>query len=213
MRERRELILILGGARSGKSRYAEQLAGRIAGDGPVLYIATAEAHDAEMQARIARHVAQRPAHWVTLEAPRHVDEAIRAAQATIPAPVILLDCITLLVTNLLLDDATLMDGEMVSPAAEERASKRTITAIDTLLAAYGDGTASLIVVSNEVGMGIVPPYPLGRVYRDILGHVNARLAAAADTVLLLFAGLPIEIKHLAAEWEAEATKRYDQHDS
>lgn len=181
-----QLILILGGARSGKSAYAERLAHERGG--AVLFVATATAGDDEMAQRIAAHRADRPAAWPTLEAPTGVAAAVAAADS--PASTILLDCVTLLVSNLLLE----------YEAAGEAAIGRAIDAeIGPLLAEIEATAATWIVVSNEVGMGLVPPYPLGRAYRDLLGRVNARLAARADRAYLLVAGLPLDLKRLMAE--------------
>jgi adenosylcobinamide kinase/adenosylcobinamide-phosphate guanylyltransferase len=179
----KELILILGGARSGKSSYAQRLAAELAGP-DVLYVATAEARDDEMRTRIAVHQAERPAGWRTLEAPSLVQAPLEAALGD--ARAVLLDCVTLLVSN-----AILSRGDEPSLAEAESAVSAEV---DALLAAYRAGSASWILVSNEVGMGLVPPYPLGRVYRDALGRANQMLAAAADRVSLLVAGLPLRIK-------------------
>jgi adenosylcobinamide kinase/adenosylcobinamide-phosphate guanylyltransferase len=200
------LILLLGGARSGKSAHGEALAAQLAGEAPVLYIATATPSDDEMRERIARHQASRPHHWRTAEEPLNPAAALQSATS----PVILLDCLTLLVANLLLDGATHGDkfdeSRIESAAAEARAD----SAITNLLDAWRAHTSTLILISNEVGMGLVPPYPLGRVYRDCLGRVNTRLAAEADTVLLMVAGLPIELTALASAWQREATRRFGQ---
>lgn len=180
----KRLILVLGGARSGKSRVAEELAGRL---GPrVVYLATAEPRDPEMAARIAHHRRRRPASWHTVEAPLRVGEAL--AREGAQADVALLDCLTLLASNLL---APLGDD----PDAAE-AEARLEGEIDSLLAAYQAGTASLIIVSNEVGWGLVPSSPLGRVFRDVLGRAHQRLAARADRVLLVVAGLAVDLKRL-----------------
>lgn len=201
-----QLILVLGGARSGKSAYAEELAGRLAGGRPVVYLATATASDDEMRERIARHRAARPQAWATIEAPTDPAGALRgAAEAWSGAGTVLLDCITLLVSNVLLQGEC---GEFDEATFEaESAERRVMATIEALLAIHREGTASLVLVSNEVGMGLVPPYPLGRVYRDVLGRVNAWLAREADTVLLMVAGLPIELKALASAWEAQASER------
>ncbi len=185
----KRLVLVLGGARSGKSRVAETLAARLGER--VLYVATAEGRDPEMAARIARHQRRRPASWRTLEAPRDVGQAIRRGAGE--ADVIVLDCLTLLASNLLapLGDAP---DEVAAQALLERE-------LDELLAAYDEGRASLIVVSNELGSGLVPPYPLGRVYRDILGWAHQRLAARADLAYLIVAGLPLDLKKLSASLE------------
>lgn len=181
-----ELILILGGARSGKSAYAERLARERGGD--VLFVATATAGDDEMARRIAAHRADRPTGWRTLEAPSGV--ALSVAALDDPAGTIVLDCVTLLVSNLLLAHET--DGETVIGCAVD-------AEIDALLARIAGGAATWIVVSNEVGMGLVPPYPLGRAYRDLLGRANARLAARAAHAYLLVAGLPLDLKRLMVE--------------
>lgn len=178
-----KLILVLGGARSGKSSYAEKLALELGGP-DVLYVATAQAYDDEMRARIAAHRAVRPAGWRTLEAPSLADADL--AQAVGPARVVLLDCLTLLASNTIL-----ALGEEPAEDAAEEAMARQIAA---LLQVYQAGDATWIAVSNEVGMGLVPPYPLGRVYRDVLGRANQRLAAAADHVCLMVAGLPLKVK-------------------
>ena len=178
-----QLILILGGARSGKSTHAEKLALELAGP-DVLYVATAQAFDDEMRARIAAHRAERPAGWRTLEAPSLI--AAPLAEAVGPARGVLLDCLTLLASNAML---ALGDEPTARPA--EAAVEVEVSA---LLAAYRAGSATWIVVSNEVGLGLVPPYPLGRAYRDALGRANQRLAAAADHVLFMVAGLPLTVK-------------------
>lgn len=180
-----QLTLILGGARSGKSSYAEKLAAD--GGAQVLYVATAEASDEEMAARIARHQSERPAAWQTLEAPLQVGQQIEQVLAKSPADVVLIDCLTLLSSNILLSL-----GEEPPAAAIEAAVNEEI---DALLAARQLAPQSeWIIVSNEVGLGLVPVYPLGRLYRDALGRANQRLAAVADRVLFMVAGLPLVVK-------------------
>lgn len=202
------LILLLGGARSGKSAYGETLAKQLAGEAPVLYIATATASDDEMRQRIARHREGRPPHWLTVEEPQNPASAL----LTTSAPVALLDCVTLLVANHLLANVADHDNPDEPNLASEAAEESVDRAIGGLLDAWRAQSATLILISNEVGMGIVPPYPLGRIYRDCLGRVNARLAAEADTVLLMVAGLPIELKALANAWQREAAHRFGIHD-
>lgn len=180
----KQLILILGGARSGKSDYAQQLAERIGGQ--VVYAATAAAGDDEMAARIARHRAARPAGWRTVETTTSVGAALLAQAAG--ADVVLLDCLTLLVSNLLLVDS---NGDNVDQKAVQT---RVNAELEALWTTYQTLSATFIVVSNEVGLGLVPPYPLGRVYRDVLGRANQWLAARADVVYLLVAGLPMVVK-------------------
>ena len=176
-----KLTLLLGGARSGKSSYAQQLAH--ANGGSVLFVATAEAGDAEMQARIQAHRAERPITWQTLEAPLNVAAALSKEEVS---AVVLLDCLTLLASNVL--------AALPEPVDNEAAEEALLTEVDALLAAYEQGAAHWIVISNEVGLGLVPPYPLGRIYRDALGRANQRVAAAADEVLFMVAGLPMRVK-------------------
>ncbi len=182
----KRLIFLLGGARSGKSRYAETWAlehGR-----NVLYVATAQAFDDEMRERIAQHRAHRPARWRTLEAPRAVGAAIRQAMPGADVDTVLLDCVTLLASNALL--------ALPEDAGQERVNEAVLSEVNALIEAYEASAATWLVVSNEVGMGIVPPTRLGRFFRDALGLANQRLAQAADEVLFLVAGLPWHLKPL-----------------
>lgn len=175
------LVLVTGGARSGKSAWAERRAADASPDGAVTYVATAQAWDDEMAARIAVHRAERPAGWTTVEAPRDAAAAVRAA----PTPVVLVDCLTLLASNALL--AAEAEGEAAASAA-------VLAEAEALRDAARAHGGLVIVVTNEVGMGIVPATPLGRWYRDALGRANALLAAAADEVTLLVSGLPLRVK-------------------
>lgn len=189
----KELILILGGARAGKTTHAEELAYQLGGD-DVLYVATAEARDEEMQTRIAKHRAARPAAWRTLETPSLLIADLDSSSAL--ARVVVVDCLTLLASNALLRSGRLEDeqGEVASVQTEAESEAEVEAEVSALLAAYGRGRASWIVISNEVGLGLVPDSPLGRVYRDALGRANQRLAAVADHVLFLMAGLPLRLK-------------------
>lgn len=177
------LIFILGGARAGKSRLAQELAQQRADatGAAVCFIATAEALDDDMRARILRHQAERPAHWRLIEEPRALAAAY--AQAA-EAGVVIVDCLTLLVSNWLL---SMPDHEA-----------DCLNAIETTLAAFLQTFArrkqTVIVVSNEVGLGIVPDNALARRYRDLLGRVNQSVAAAATEVHFVVAGLPWRIK-------------------
>lgn len=178
------LTLILGGARSGKSHYAEMLAAQQGTR--VLYVATAQAWDEEMTLRIANHRAGRPTTWITLETPLGVGQAIATALPVHTPDVILLDCLTLLAGNVLI---TLPEG-----ASEAEATAALMVEIEALLTTYAQSNVAWIMVSNEVGLGIVPAYPLGRLYRDALGRANQKLAAMADEVLFMVAGLPMVVK-------------------
>ncbi|QYJ16852.1 Bifunctional adenosylcobalamin biosynthesis protein CobU [Rubrobacter xylanophilus DSM 9941] len=182
-----ELVFVTGGARSGKSRHAETLAAGL-GD-RVLYVATAEAADDEMRRRIEEHQRRRPHSWETLEARRSVGKRLRALDG---APeVVLLDCLSLLVSNALLDEAA-RRGE--GPGLEDAAARAVGEELSDLLNWYGEAGRHLVVVSNEVGWGVVPPSRLGRIYRDLLGNANQQIAARADRVVLMVAGLPLEVK-------------------
>lgn len=187
-----ELILLLGGARSGKSTAAERLAERLAEQraqrgGRVLFIATAQALDAEMERRIAAHRARRPAGWDTLEEP--IDLAGAAAPIIDRYDTVVIDCLTLWVSNLLQHEAD---------ANEDDAEDFILDAAGRLLELIDRSAATWIVVSNEVGLGVVPAWPLGRTYRDALGRVNQLCAARAGRVYLMVAGLALELKELSA---------------
>jgi adenosylcobinamide kinase / adenosylcobinamide-phosphate guanylyltransferase len=168
------LTLVLGGARSGKSRYAERLVTAL--PPPWIYIATAEAGDAEMAGRIAMHQAQRGKGWRTVEAPH--DLAAALTQAGDDAPV-LVDCLTLWLSNRMLEEA---DVEAETAQLESALDGRR---------------APAVLVSNEVGFGIVPDNALARRFRDLQGRLNQRMAARADRVVLMVAGLPLIVKDAA----------------
>ncbi len=169
------VTLVLGGVRSGKSRFAQTLASSAT---EVVFIATAQAVDAEMRAKIARHQVERPKHWRTLEEPLDLPQAIR--QAAQSARCVLVDCLTIYAANLL-DTG---DGD------ESLSQQR----VRELMEALRTSAASVVLVSNEVGSGVVPPYLAGRQFRDLLGEINQKVAAVADTVVLMVAGLPLVLK-------------------
>jgi adenosylcobinamide kinase / adenosylcobinamide-phosphate guanylyltransferase len=165
-------VLVLGGARSGKSRHAQRLAEDWPGEH--VFLATAEAHDDEMRDRIARHRADRDARWRTVEAPTELPAAIAAEDAS--DRVLLIDCLTLWLSNLLLADADLdVAGERLAAA----------------VAAHG---GRVVLVANEVGFGIVPDNALARRFRDAAGRLNQAMAATCDRVDLIVAGLPLRLK-------------------
>jgi adenosylcobinamide kinase/adenosylcobinamide-phosphate guanylyltransferase len=174
-KHRRTITLVLGGARSGKSRWAQELAARFR---RVVFVATARALDAEMRRKIARHQRERPSIWKTVEAPVRLPETIHSESRN--ADVLLIDCFTLYVSNVM----------RLSRSAEADNNRH----IRRLCDALGSSSASIIAVSNEVGNGIVPAFRSARVYRDLLGELNREVAAIADDVVLMVAGLPIHIK-------------------
>jgi len=174
--EAASVTLVLGGVRSGKSRYAQQLAERAE---RVAFIATAERRDdPEMTAKIERHRADRPAHWTTIEEPLRLAEAIQ--QSGSEHEVVVVDCLTLFAANLL-------------EACGRDRSKQELY-IDQLCVALRNTPCSVILVSNEVGSGVVPAYELGRQFRDLVGEINQRVASVAGTVLFMVAGLPLALK-------------------
>jgi adenosylcobinamide kinase / adenosylcobinamide-phosphate guanylyltransferase len=179
---RAKLVLILGGVRSGKSRFGERLARKLGGD-DVGFVATGEAWDDEMRDRIARHQQSRPTAWPLLEAPRNVGPAIKAWDEE--PKVLLVDCLTMLVSNVLLAHG------------ESRAETEVRREVHGLRSAIRDRHGPVILVSGEVGQGVVPTSSLGRAFRDLLGWANQDLASEADQVFLMVAGLPIEAKSLA----------------
>lgn len=195
------LILILGGARSGKSAYAERLA--LGSEKTVAFIATATDGDDEMHERIVRHKASRPQAWHTIEEPFDLRSALQRAYQL--ADVVLLDCVTLWLGNMLLEDHDKRqndDREQIElQISIDQFNKQVLHHIEELLTIQQNAEAgkTLIIVSNEVGLGIVPAYPLGRIYRDTLGYVNQRLAQDADRVYLMVAGLAVDIKSLHLE--------------
>lgn len=174
------LILVLGGARSGKSRYAERLAARRE---RVIYLATGLVTDKEMAERIDLHRATRPAHWRTVEEGYAPALALRQALAEGPADAVLLDCVSFLLSNHLLADETGFEG-------------RAREALLNLLTLCREQGLTLIAVSNEVGMGLVPEYRLGRLFRDAAGRLNQWLAREADAVYACIAGIAVDLKRL-----------------
>ncbi|HLZ72922.1 MAG TPA: bifunctional adenosylcobinamide kinase/adenosylcobinamide-phosphate guanylyltransferase [Dehalococcoidia bacterium] len=189
-----EIVLVLGGARSGKSRHAEGLAA--AAGAPVCYFATAVTGDEEMAERIARHRAVRPKHWQTVEAP--YDLELRLPHETALAACVLIDCLSIWLSNellRLLGNST--TGETL-PAERARACESDLLAkLERLLAWAAAREGLTIIVSNEVGSGVVPPYALGRLYRDVLGRANQLVADSATRVLLVVAGIAVDLRRLA----------------
>ncbi|NMB26294.1 MAG: bifunctional adenosylcobinamide kinase/adenosylcobinamide-phosphate guanylyltransferase [Firmicutes bacterium] len=195
MNKSNHLILVTGGVRSGKSRWAEALAKQMGG--PVAYIATSQVEDHEMAERVRRHKERRPANWTTLEAPWDLAEAIRHLPQD--TKTVLIDCLGVFVSNLMLKIAG--DSDPTLPKVETE----VLGAIWSFLQAQATMPGTVIVVTNETGLGVVPPSALGRAFRDYLGWANQIVAAAADTVYLTVAGIPLLIKGGVASAASEAS--------
>lgn len=183
-------ILIIGGARSGKSRLAMELA-RKSGK-PVLFVATATAGDDEMAQRIAIHRKERPAGWSTIEVTtdvgKHIKENIGGAR------LVIVDCITLLVNNIFNEC-----GYQATPQAEALLEERVASEINSLVECVRGVEASFIIVTNEIGLGLVPVEKTSRLYRDLLGKANQMLAKCADEVYLMVAGMPVKVTPASPE--------------
>jgi len=179
-------ILLIGGARSGKSHYAQQLA--LKSGGPVLLVATAEAGDEEMRQRIEEHKRTRPSSWHTLEVTTEAGKEITGKAGG--AGVVILDCITLLINNIF-SKYTNHIGEPFDTSLIEKEITREINGLITCVKSVN---ASFVIITNEVGMDLVPANRMGRFYRDFLGKANQQLAEACDEVYLMVAGLPVRIK-------------------
>jgi adenosylcobinamide kinase/adenosylcobinamide-phosphate guanylyltransferase len=194
-----KIYFLLGGARSGKSQYSEELAASISKD--VGYLATAEIIDEEMEKRIEFHRQRRPGSWLTFEIDKDefniekIEEIIDAAAQKLD--VLLIDCITILLFRLIykseLDDLEVMDNRL-----EREMEKKVEKFFDRVIAVLKNASSSynlnIIIVSNEVGLGIVPPYPFGRVFRDMLGLINKKIAGISDEVYFFISGLNLRMK-------------------
>lgn len=182
IKQKPKLILITGGARSGKSTFAESLAQKMGEH--ITYIATAQALDEEMRERIAEHRKRRPINWQTIEETAHVDKIINDTGTQ--AGAIIVDCMTLLISNLISD----FNGK----SSKDTFTSKVREKIEHIIEASLKCQATVIIVSNEVGSGLVPTNSTGRFYRDILGQANQFIARNADLVYLLVAGIPLLIK-------------------
>lgn len=187
-----ELVFVTGGARSGKSTFAERLA--VAHRGPVAYVGTAAVTDQEMADRVERHRQRRPAEWSTVECTEGLDEAIMRAAGE--SACILVDCLTVYLARLLPPD--LPDDRPVSRETVASVDGRAEREVEMILRACEMCGSDVIIVSNEVGSGLVPAYPSGRLFRDITGRANQRVAEAADHAYLVVDGCPLDLKALRA---------------
>jgi adenosyl cobinamide kinase/adenosyl cobinamide phosphate guanylyltransferase len=175
------IYLITGGVRSGKSRYAEAIAKYFSDE--VLYIATLQPSDEEMKTRIAKHRSRRPKTWRTLEVKLELSQAIQNASEK----VILVDCLSGFISNIVLEHEHL---------GEDRVIEKVLESTKELTNILQTSTKTIIIVTNEVGYGVVPEYPLGRWFRDALGLANGHVAKAADAVSLVTVGIPQTLKGL-----------------
>ncbi|MCP4136666.1 MAG: bifunctional adenosylcobinamide kinase/adenosylcobinamide-phosphate guanylyltransferase [bacterium] len=182
------ITFITGGARSGKSRLAEKL---LDGEDSVLYVATSIPFDDEMKDRVAQHRARRNEKWETLEAYRDLGNLLPEAAGG--KDFILLDCVTIMVTNLMLMDRDI-DWDRTEPAEVAKIENEIFEEINSLINFAEGFTGNMIIVSNELGMGLVPPAPLSRYYRDIAGRMNQEIARAAEDVYFTVSGIPVKVK-------------------
>ena len=182
----KKIILLLGGARSGKSSYAQELAKKMSTKG--LFVATAQAGDDDMRRRIENHKLKRPAAWRTLEITTDIGKAIE--NEIEDDQIVIIDCITLLISNIF----SRYDENTFAIIEDSILEKDVLSEIDDLLKCLQRTEASFIIISNEVGLGIVPDNRMGRLYRDILGRVNQMLSHEADEVYLMAAGIPLRVK-------------------
>ena len=187
---KKSVTLVLGGAQSGKSYYAQQLASHFE---RVAFIATARGTDAEMRRKIARHRRERPAAWRTIEAPLDLEKAVHSASRE--SDVVLIDCLTVYLDN------------VMTARRKSKSKSDSKECVNTVCDAIRTAEASVIVVSNEVGSGVVPPYRSGRAYRDFLGQMNQKVAQIADRVILMVAGVPMTVKESGARQQKRDENR------
>jgi adenosylcobinamide kinase / adenosylcobinamide-phosphate guanylyltransferase len=184
-----KITFIIGGARSGKSAFAEALAKK---HNDVIYIATAEAKDDEMRERIQMHRSRRPSYWKTIESPYSVDNVVSEQNGQ--AGLIFIDCITLYITNMLLKDETASIAAGSDFYGKIQKQEQILEEINKLTRACSESSSDIIIVSNEVGLGIVPDNALSRMFRDIAGCANQIIADEADEVYFIVAGIAQRIK-------------------
>lgn len=184
-----KIILVLGGARSGKSSFAESLAGDLGQQ--VGYIATAKVTDEDMRYRIEKHKEQRPSHWVTFEAYKGF-ETLKQSENWSACDTFLLDCVTIMVSNIMFEADVDYDTTTVEEIS--RVESTVHSGIESLFETFSNTEKNLILVSNEVGLGLVPSYRLGNYFRDIAGRVNQKIAREANDVYFVVSGIPIKIK-------------------
>jgi len=183
-----KLIFVTGGARSGKSSFAETTIKKVGEN--IIYVATALAFDEEMQQRIALHKKQRPSNWYTIEAYTNISEKIENYKGHYDG--VLLDCITIMVNNIMIDE--IRNWDSISIKEGDSVEKKVTMEITNLINYIKRGDKTFVIVTNEIGSGIVPVYQSSRLFRDIAGRANQILAKASDEAYLLVSSLPIRIK-------------------
>ena len=184
-----KILFVTGGSRSGKSLFAEEQAKSISDK--VVYIATSIPFDDEMQDRVKKHRAQRPSSWVTLEQYFDIHKVIGEMRPG--ADCILLDCVTIMVSNIMFSENR-SDWQDIKPEEADRIQDQVLEQVELLMQALKTHDMNAVIVSNELGMGIVPDNRLSRVFRDIAGKVNQKVAAHADEAWMVVSGLPLKLK-------------------
>lgn len=185
-------MLITGGARSGKSRYAQDLAAQLSPSGSVLYIATAKVWDEEMAVRVRKHQESRPSSWDTYEGYQNIGDWIREFGQSYET--ILLDCITMLLSGKLFDEIEEQDPDTLTKEQQKSLEEMAIKEAKSLADGIRRASCNVVVVTNEVGLGIVPDHLLGRLFRDMAGRANQILAASLPQVTMMVSGIPVAIK-------------------
>ncbi|SFD35979.1 bifunctional adenosylcobinamide kinase/adenosylcobinamide-phosphate guanylyltransferase [Bacillus sp. UNCCL81] len=188
------MILVIGGARSGKSSYAERRVKELPTNAnDVVYIATAIPFDGDMNERIKRHQDDRPIEWHTVERYKQFNQ-LKMNEAFLQSKYVILDCMTVMITNLMFDYYTDIDFETINNEQINKLEIDIENEVHELVSVCDQQGKTLIVVSNEVGYGLVPSYRLGRIFRDIAGRINQKIASRAEEVILVTAGIPLRIK-------------------
>ena len=178
----KKLIFVSGGARSGKSSFVQNWA--IKNGNKVLFIATAERSDEEMSERIDIHINSRPQSWETIEIPLNISKSLKKTHQKFDT--VIVDCINLLASNALL--------KLPQNSTQQESDEAILFQIEDLLNQYKNSSATWLIVTNEVGLGLVPPYKLGRLFRDSLGRANQKLAKISDEMIFMVSGIPLYIK-------------------
>ncbi|WP_218012440.1 bifunctional adenosylcobinamide kinase/adenosylcobinamide-phosphate guanylyltransferase [Bacillus sp. AFS041924] len=188
------MILVIGGARSGKSSYAERRIKEMQTDeNDVVYIATAIPFDGDMNERIKRHQDDRPNNWHTIERYKQFNQ-LKTNEEFLQSKYVLVDCMTVMITNLMFDHYTDVDFEKINNKQINKLELGIEVVVNELIDLCDQHSKTLIIVTNEVGYGLVPSYRLGRIFRDIAGRMNQKIASKAQEVILVTAGIPLRIK-------------------